>query len=190
MNPVKIVLGFVPFVLFGVSAHWLGVGWSAVVALVAALVLVAATSRGGIKTLPVVQAAIMGAIALVAFVGGSGVDEFLDLNARGGASVLLGAFIVATASVAPFTADFAKQEVPREYWNSPAFRSINRKLSTVWGVTVLVIGVCHIASEHLTGAGAGPIVVLALDWGLPILALLQAIKTTRDVAARRPATVS
>ncbi|MFW0797104.1 hypothetical protein AAFP30_25095 [Gordonia sp. CPCC 205515] len=188
MNPVKIILGFVPFLLFGVLAHWLAIGWSAVIALVAALILVAITARGGLKILPVAQSVIMGVIALVAFIGGSGADNFLTLNARGGASLLLGAFIVATASVAPFTADFAKQEVPRQYWNTPTFRSVNRKLSTVWGVTVLVVGVCHIAAAHLDSAGARPILVLALEWVIPILALVRAVKVTREVAAERPTT--
>ncbi|HCS57604.1 MAG TPA: hypothetical protein DIW80_10610 [Gordonia polyisoprenivorans] len=187
MNPVKIILGFIPFLLFSVLAHWLATGWSALIAFAAALILIALTARGGLKILPVVQAVIMGVIALVAAVGGSGVDDFLRLNARGGASLLLGAFIVATASVAPFTADFAKQEVPQQYWSTPGFRAINRKLSTVWGVTVLVVGICHIVSAHLDAAGTRPIVVVLIEWVLPILALLRAVKVTRDVAAHRPA---
>ena len=54
VNPVKLVLGFVPFILFTVLSGWVPVGWAAVVGLVAALSVVALTAGGGTKLLPVV----------------------------------------------------------------------------------------------------------------------------------------
>ena len=47
VNPVKLVLGFVPFILFTVLTGWVPVGWGAVVGLVAALSVVALTAGGG-----------------------------------------------------------------------------------------------------------------------------------------------
>lgn len=59
MSPVKLVLGFVPFLLFTVLTAWIPVGWAAVVGVVAALALVVVTAKGGLKTLPLVQAVIL-----------------------------------------------------------------------------------------------------------------------------------
>jgi energy-coupling factor transporter transmembrane protein EcfT len=183
VNPVKIILGFVPFLLFSVLAHWLDIGWTALVCLGVALLLVAVTARGGLKILPVVQAVILAVIAIIAFVGGSGVDRFLELNARGGASVVLGLFIVATASIAPFTENFAKESVAPEYWHTARFRAVNRRISLAWGVAVFVVGVSHIVGAHLDNAGAHHLVVLAVDWIIPVLAVLRAITFTRTTAA-------
>ncbi len=183
MNPVKIILGFVPFLLFSVLAPWLGIGWAALACLGAAVVLIAVTARGGVTMLPVVQAVILAVIAVVAFVGGPDVDRFLELNARGGASIVLGLFIVATASVAPFTEAFAKESVAPEYWETPRFRSVNRRISLAWGVAVLVVGVCHIVGAHLDTAGTHHLLVLAVDWIIPVLAVLRAITFTRTTAA-------
>ena len=47
MEPVKLVLGFVPFLLFTLLTGWLPVDWAAVIGLVAALALVAVTAQGG-----------------------------------------------------------------------------------------------------------------------------------------------
>jgi hypothetical protein len=38
----------------------------------------------------------------------------------------------------PFTEGYARAEAPREVWNTPSFRSFNRKISTVWGFAFLV----------------------------------------------------
>jgi hypothetical protein len=38
----------------------------------------------------------------------------------------------------PFTEAYAKEQTPKEIWNSPAFRAFNRKISAVWGLALLV----------------------------------------------------
>ncbi len=183
MNPLKIALGFVPFILLTVLAAWLPFGWAAVIALVAALVLTVATARGGLKILPVVQAVILAALAVVGFLGGPGVDAVLATYGRGIASALLGLFIVATAPSMPFTAQFARAAVPASEWRSPVFLAINRRLSSAWGAVVLVLGVCHLVGPYLEAHGAQTPVRLLVNAVIPVVAFLAVIAYTRRVAA-------
>jgi hypothetical protein len=150
MNPIKLVIGFVPFVLFTVVDNLIPTGWAALVGLVAALAVIAVTARGGLKVLPVVQAVILLVIAVLGFVGGPAVDAFLTQYGRGVASLLLGLFIVATAATMPFTAQFARAAVPPAAWHSPEFLQVNRHLSLAWGYVVLIVGVCHIVERCST----------------------------------------
>jgi hypothetical protein len=188
VNPVKIVIGFVPFVLFTVLANWIPVGWAAVIGLVAALGVTAVTVRGGLKILPVVQAVILLVIALVGFVGGAGVDAFLAVYGRGIASLALGLFIVATATAMPFTDQFARAAVPPDAWHSPKFLQLNPRLSLAWGAVVLVLGVCHLTGAILEAHGADPLLRLLVDWVVPILAFVQVITYTRRIVAEHTST--
>jgi hypothetical protein len=184
MNPIKLVIGFVPFVLFTVLDNWIPVGWAALIGLVAALALIAVTARGGLKILPVVQAVILLVIAVLGFVGGPAVNAFLTQYGRGLTSLLLGLFIVATAATLPFTAQFARTEVPPAAWHSPEFLRVNRRLSLAWGCVVLLLGVCHIVGALLEANGAGPLVRLLVDWVVPILAFVRVIAYTRRIAGQ------
>src|ERR1700722_10473876 len=38
----------------------------------------------------------------------------------------------------PFTEAYAREQAPKEIWESPAFRAFNRKISAVWGVAFLI----------------------------------------------------
>jgi hypothetical protein len=182
MNPLKIVIGFVPFILFTLLSGLLPVGWAAVVGLVAALGVVALTARGGIKVLPVVQAFILLAFAVLGFAGGPAVDALLVAYGRGAASVLLGGFIVATAARLPFTAQFARAAVPESEWRSAVFMQVNRRLSLAWGGAVLVLGACHLVGAYLGLHDAQPLVRLLVDWVVPLLAFLRVIAYTRRIA--------
>ena len=104
MNPVKLILGFVPFILFTVLTGWIPIGWAAAAGLVAALAVVAVSAAGGIKVLPLVQAVILLVIAVLGFAAGPATVAFLTVYGRGLASLALGLFIVATAARTPFTA--------------------------------------------------------------------------------------
>jgi hypothetical protein len=38
----------------------------------------------------------------------------------------------------PFTEGYAREQAPKEIWNSAAFRAFNRKISVVWGLAFLL----------------------------------------------------
>jgi hypothetical protein len=187
MNAGKIILGFIPLALFAVLAAWIPVGFAAIIGLVASLIVLVINRSGGIKTLPLATAIILAIIAITGFVGGAAVDTFLLHYARGLAALILGAFILITAAFAPFTAQFARQMVPKEHWNDQRFKAINRRLSSVWGIAVVVLGVCHLIDGAIVASGTNlpNFINLVLNWGAPIVVVLLALKyTTRITSAQ------
>ena len=78
-------------------------------------------------------------------------------------------------------AQFARRGVPQQYWHSPQFLAVNRRISLVWGVAVLVIGASHHAAVY---AGGTPVVRILLDWGVPSVAAYQAYSVTKRTIAR------
>jgi hypothetical protein len=181
MNPVKIIVGFIPFLLFTLLSAWVPVGWSAAIGLAAAIVVIIITLRGGLKILPVVQSIILLVIMVLGFVGGPAIDSFLSEYARGGASVVLALFILTTSLFAPFTAQFARAGVPREFWHSRPFLALNRRMSAAWGAAILVVGICRIASAVM-GTGVAPLLSFIIQWGFPIAAIYLAFSYTKRVA--------
>ena len=186
MNKLGFVLGFVPWIVFSLVAQRLdanGVAWSATIAVVMTVVaLVAARRKHGPTFLSLASLVLFGAIAVVGFVGGPGVDRWLFEWGRPLVGVVLGLLVLATAPVRPFTAEYARQSVPREYWGSPTFRRINSVISAAWGVAILVIGLAGVAVAAL-GANAVDAsrshgLDLLLNWVVPIAAIWAAIRFT------------
>lgn len=186
MNKLGFVLGFVPWIVFSLVAQRLdanGVAWSATIAVVMTVVaLVAARRKHGPTFLSLASLVLFGVIAVVGFAGGPGVDRWLFEWGRPLVGVVLGLLVLATASVRPFTAEYARQSVPREYWGSPTFRRINTVLSAVWGAGILVIGLAAVAvtalDAHATDATRNNTVDLLLNWVVPIAVIWGAMKFT------------
>jgi hypothetical protein len=89
--------------------------------------------------------------------------------------------------VVPFTEQYARESVLRQYWHSPVFRAVNRRISAVFGLAVLAAAACHLYAGYL-GAHADltHAANLALNWVIPVLAILAAINYTRARTAPRP----
>jgi hypothetical protein len=188
MNPLSIVIGFIPQVVFVVLVNWLPLGWAAAAGLALAAVLIAVTAvRGGVKILPVVQAVVLAVFTVVGFTLGSHHATAFAPYARGVASLALGAFILATSFSFPFTVQFARQSVPQEDWKSPQFLGVNRRISLAWGFAVLAVGAGHVGAAF---AGRGDLVLhLLLDWGIPVYAAIHAYSVTKRTITQnaRPA---
>lgn len=194
MNPVKIILGLIPFALFALLAGTMPVGWAALIGLVAAVVIIATDLRGGVKAVPVVAAVTLGAFSALAFLGGPDVAHVLGTYGRGLATLVLAAYILITAGFAPFTASYAKETTPKQYWGSSTFVRLNRKISLAWGGTVLVMAVGHLIASAIAASGVtAPVIIAAFNWGLPVLAIVMTVKYTKrtvgDGTATQPASV-
>ena len=102
------------------------------------------------------------------------------------ASLALGLFIVATAARTPFTAQLARAAVPEPAWHTPGFLRVIRQISLAWGSVALILGACHLVGAFPRGVGdTHPLLRLLADWGVPILAFLRVIASTRRIAAER-----
>ncbi len=185
MNPVKIIVGFIPFVLFSLLGNWLPVNISAAAALVVGLVILFTNLRGGVKVVSLIQVLVLAAIAILGSFGNSGLNSFLTEYAHGFAPILLGIYILATLPVRPFTEQYARLAVAREHWASPLFVSTNRKLSAAWGVVVLAMGVCHTISAMLVADHAvSALAAFAISWAVPVILVLWALDVSKKAMSR------
>ena len=181
MKPLTIIIGFIPLTLFAILVNWLSLGWAAAAGLAVAVVIIAVTARGGVKTLPVVQSVVLAVFTVVGFTAGPSAPTAFAPYARGVASLALGVFILATSFSFPFTVQFARRSVPQQYWKSPQFLGVNRRISLAWGLAVLAIGVGHLAAAYVGGA---PVLHILLDWGIPVYAAYRAYSVTKHTIAQ------
>ncbi|MDN5916904.1 MAG: hypothetical protein L0I76_17660 [Pseudonocardia sp.] len=199
MSTKQILIGFLPWVAFSTIATRVGpgaVGMAALLALALAAVFVArSVARGEMpKLLELTAVVTFGAMGVWALVDPAS-DAFLADYGRGLAALILSAVIIASLAFRPFTEQYARASVPREYWDSPRFHMVNRRISAAWGGTVAVMGLGHLisgvlaanAAEHLGYLTARP-GDLILNWLIPGALIVLTVRYTRRVVdeADRP----
>lgn len=189
MNSKKMFLSLIPWVLFSVIINRKGADAAAIAALAAAalsLVLLVKDSQLGVKVIDVAGVVVFGGLAALGFSGGHSVTDWIADYGRGSAAIILAVIMLGSALTVPFTEQYARESVPREYWSSPVFRSVNRKLSLLWGAVVAVMGLGHLLAGAIDpasnpSAGSRP-VDLFFNWVLPIALILFAVKRTQAIS--------
>jgi hypothetical protein len=147
------ILGFLPWIAFGVVVRLIGPHAVALSALLGiGLVLAGAAITREIR--PLNQMSVgslipLTAIALIALVTGDEVHEWLFTWAVPGLAVGLGAFLLAMLPVAPFTRRYARSVTPRAHWSSPLFVRTNLIVSAAWGIAMITLGACNILGSAM-----------------------------------------
>jgi hypothetical protein len=134
---LKMVLGFLPWILFGILAS------PPLTRLEAALALsLAATLALGLKQLRKGFFLTWGSLwffslsfILVAFLRNLWVVEHMDQLARATLAAIAWGSIIAAQ---PFTLQYARESVPEAYWHTPAFIHAGYFISLVWGIIFLI----------------------------------------------------
>lgn len=190
MNSNKMFLSLIPWAVFSVIINRRGSDAAAIAALAAAALslffLARESQKGGVKIIDVTGVATFGALAFIGFSGGQSVTNWIADYGRGTAALVLAAIMLASSITVPFTEQYARESVPRESWTSPAFRSVNRKISALWGGAAAVMGAGHLLAGRLDPAsnpvaGARP-VDLILNWALPIALILFAVNRSKQIS--------
>lgn len=192
LSPLTIATGFLPWIAFAFIAQRLaadGVAWSA---LIAVAITVITLVWGGVRHHPmqlnVFSLVLFTVMAVTGFVGGQAVDQWLYEWGRPLVGVVLGLMVLVTAGSRPFTAGYAKMSAPREVWDSPVFRRINRVLSATWGVALIVIGAASLVVTALDAqpgdTGSPYLLDLILNWVVPIAVLVWTIRFTNTYPDR------
>lgn len=190
MNPAKMFLSLIPWLLFSVMVERHGehsAGFAALAAAALALWFAVKDSKnGGYKIIDVAGIVTFGVLAAVCFAGGNGVTDWVADYGRGTAAFALAAVMLLSAATVPFTEQYARESVPREYWHSPVFRAVNRRISAVWGLVVALMAVGHVIAGAVDPAtspdsGSRPVDLL-LNWVIPIGLILYAIAFTKKAA--------
>lgn len=103
------------------------------VALAAAIVIAVPGVRAG-RPKPIEVGAVvtfMGFV-VVAFLADASTAHWVARYARGIAALILSLISFASLFFTPFTEQSAREQVPEQYWGSPKFKEVNRKLTTMW----------------------------------------------------------
>jgi hypothetical protein len=187
MSILKVFAGFVPWIVFSFVAERTGPGAVATAGflafLVAAVFIVHSLLRGEAPKVLEVTGAIAFAGVAIASVLDPAADAFLTAYGQSIATWTLAIVIFVMLPIMPFTEQYARESVPREYWHTPQFRSINRRISAVWGVAIASMAAGHLLSALFSYAEAGTTVPnrpidLVFDWILPILLSWWAVRYT------------
>lgn len=139
------LISFIPWVAFTLVAGHAGagfVGWAAALAGLLTLGIVvsgwsgrtAYGSRSRLKIIDVMGIVTFVAMAALAFTGSGDVREHIVDYGRGACVLVLALVMLGSLLAVPFTEQYARESVPRQYWHSPVFRAINRRISAVFGV--------------------------------------------------------
>lgn len=81
-------------------------------------------------------------------------------------------------ALVPFTAQYARESTPREYWDSPLFRKANRVLTLLWGSVFAVRAVLGLIAVHVPSGNDW------LNWVIPVVLLVMAVGVTRSCPDR------
>lgn len=170
----SVFLGFAPWIIFDVVASPSTWKYAALAALIAALVLnVPDLRRGSFKIL---EAASLVFFAVL-FVLGLAVDRqdllWLETYAQTLANGVIAVVALGSLVFTPFTEQYARESVPRQYWDTPLFRRTNRVLTATWGGVFLVTALLGLLALHVRSGSDW------LNWVIPIALLVAAIRFTK-----------
>lgn len=175
MEKMSVVLGFAPWIAFSVlcgPSTWL---WAAPTALVLTIALAVPDWRRSreIGVLDAGSAAFFGVLTALAAVLARSELQWLEDRAQLISGVALTVIAVGSLLVRrPFTEHYARQSVPREYWDSPVFHRINFVITAVWAAMFALQALCDLVVVWL------PATSDLFNWVVPTLLLVAAIKFT------------
>ncbi|HTZ86979.1 MAG TPA: hypothetical protein VMB05_09955 [Solirubrobacteraceae bacterium] len=175
----SIYVAFIPWVLFSVITRRYEYEAAAIIALVAAVAI-------SLPSLRVGRPKLLELGAIIAFVGFTivGIDasaattDWLARYARAISAGVLALIAFGSLATTPFTEQYARESVPRQFWSSPEFKAINRRITTIWGVVFLLMIPSHILAGAIDTHRAETI----FNWVVPILLVGFAVKQTARIA--------
>lgn len=175
-----IYLAFVPWVLFTLVTQHDSLKAAAVAALVASLVIAvwsAVTSSP--KLLEIGAVVVFVGFAIVAFAVDASTAASIARYARAIAAAFLALIAFGSLLVTPFTEQYARDSVPREYWSSSRFKQVNRQLTLMWALVFTVMVPSHVIAGVIDTRRASTI----FNWVVPIILIVWAAKRTSEVTA-------
>jgi hypothetical protein len=195
VKSTKMFISLIPWVLFTVIAGRAGanfVGWAAAVAgLMTLAITVRARSerlpdgrRSSLKIIDVAGIVTFAVMTVLAFTGDHGLRQHIVDYGRCVCALILAVVMLGSLLIMPFTEQYAREQVPQQYWGSPVFRAVNRHITTAFGLAVLVMAGGHFYSGYLESSGNLSVRAnLILNWVIPIVVILAAIKYTDRVTS-------
>lgn len=146
-----IYLAFVPWVLFTLITQHDSLKAAAIIALIgAAGIAIRSAAGSGPKLLEVGAVAAFAGFTIVAFTVDASTAHWVERYARAIAASLLALIAFGSLPFTPFTEQYARASVPREFWSSSRFRQVNRQLTLMWALVFTTMVVSHVIAGATT----------------------------------------
>jgi hypothetical protein len=180
-----IFVALVPWVAFTLLANHGTLKLGSLVALViAALIAAPGVLAGRPKLLELGALVTFAGFAVAAFAVDAETAHTIARYARGIAAGALSVICFGSLLATPFTEQYARESVPREFWGSAPFEEANRRLTAMWGAVFAALVPFHIIAGAVDTTRAN----LIFNWALPIALVVWAVK--RSTAEKTEAAVS
>jgi hypothetical protein len=168
-----IFIALIPWLVFTVLVAHSTLTLGSIAALAAAVVIALPGVRSGRpKLLEVGGVVTFIGFAAVALLADASVAHWVARYARGIAAAILALISFASLLFTPFTEQYAREQVPRQYWGSPRFKQVNRKLTTMWACIFAAMVPFHaIAGTINTKPGN-----IIFNWAIPLGLVFWGIK--------------
>jgi hypothetical protein len=166
-------VGFVPWIIFWVVAGPSSWEYASGGALLAALILlIPSPERGSIKMLDVVSVLFFGAMTVAGLVLDRADLDWLEDYSQAISSGVIAIAVLGSLAFVPFTEQYAREQVPREYWQRATFKQVNRLLTLVWGLVFAVSAILGVVAQEVDSGSSW------LNWIIPIALVVGAFKFT------------
>ena len=170
-----IYVAFVPWVLFTFIGQRSTLEIGALVAFAAAVIIAFPSTRAHRpKALEIGAVVAFAGFSVVAIVADHSTTVFMARYARAIAAAILALIALTSLVFTPFTEQYARESVPREFWSSDTFKRINRQLTLMWACVFLVMIPSHIAAGLINTRPAN----LVFNWLIPVGLIVLAAKRT------------
>jgi hypothetical protein len=179
-----LIWSFSPWVLFVLATRFTSLSGAVALGVCAALVVAArAIGHHHLHLLDVASVVYFAGLGLALEAVQPTNVTYWSRYAQAGAHAFVTLIVLGSVAIGhPFTESYARQTAPKELWDTPQFRAVNRKISLVWGLAFLVGTISLIIAGSVNGR------TFLLRLLIPFGALAWAYTyTQRVVTARRSA---
>jgi hypothetical protein len=162
-------VAFVPWVIFGLVSRGDTLKAACVAALAAAIVIgIPSFLRRSPKLLEIATMLAFAAFTIVAFAANPGHNSVLERYARVFAAGALCLIAFGSLLATPFTEQYAREIVPREFWETERFKRTNVVFTAAWGAAFAAITVSHVVAGAIDTRRAMTI----FNWVVPIATIV------------------
>jgi hypothetical protein len=116
---------------------------------------------------------------IVAFTVDASTAAWVARYARAIAASLLALVAFGSLVFTPFTEQYARESVPREFWSSPRFQHVNRQLTLMWGLVFTAMIPSHVIAGAIDTRRANTI----FNWVVPVILIVWAANRTGQLSA-------
>ncbi|MBJ7906318.1 hypothetical protein ABZW47_29910 [Streptomyces sp. NPDC004549] len=170
----SVFLSFAPWIIFGVVASPSTWEYAALAALIASLALSAQDLRHGrVRILDATGIVFFAVLAVLALALGRNELLWVETYAQVISNGVVALVALGSLFADPFTAQYARESTPRQYWDSPIFKHINRVLTAVWGLAFVLMTLFTWLAIHFPAQDDW------FNWVVPIALLVGAVRFTQ-----------